>query len=103
MSEQHAVVVGGTRGLGRLVAENFLARGFSVSVVSRHKPAGFEESARLRHVAADLEKSSALTQLPAQICEAHGTVSYLVLSQRYRGEGDPWAGEIQVGLPPRVT
>ena len=98
MSEQHAVVVGGTRGLGRLVAENFLARGFSVSVVSRHKPASFEESARLRHVAADLEKSPALAQLPAQICEAHGPVSYLVLSQRYRGEGDPWAGEIQVGL-----
>lgn len=98
MSEQHAVVVGGTRGLGRLVAENFLARGFSVSVVSRHKPAGFEESARLRHVAADLEKSPALAQLPAQICEAHGPVSYLVLSQRYRGEGDPWTGEIQVGL-----
>jgi NAD(P)-dependent dehydrogenase (short-subunit alcohol dehydrogenase family) len=98
MSEQHAVVVGGTRGLGRLVAENFLARGFSVSVVSRHKPAGFEESARLRHVAADLEKSPTLAQLPAQICDAHGAVSYLVLSQRYRGEGDPWAGEIQVGL-----
>jgi NAD(P)-dependent dehydrogenase (short-subunit alcohol dehydrogenase family) len=98
MSQQHAVVVGGTRGLGRLVAENFLARGFSVSVVSRHKPAGFAESARLRHVAADLEKSQGLSQLPAQICDAHGPVSYLVLSQRYRGEGDPWAGEIQVGL-----
>jgi NAD(P)-dependent dehydrogenase (short-subunit alcohol dehydrogenase family) len=98
MSEQHAVVVGGTRGLGRLVAENFLARGFSVSVVSRHKPVGFEESARLRHVAADLEKSQTLAHLPAQICDAHGPVSYLVLSQRYRGEGDPWAGEIQVGL-----
>jgi NAD(P)-dependent dehydrogenase (short-subunit alcohol dehydrogenase family) len=98
MSEPHAVVVGGTRGLGRLVAENFLARGFSVSVVSRHKPAGFEDSARLRHVAADLEKSQGLAQLPGQICDAHGPVSYLVLSQRYRGEGDPWAGEIQVGL-----
>jgi 3-oxoacyl-[acyl-carrier protein] reductase len=98
MSEPHAVVVGGTRGLGRLVAENFLARGFSVSVVSRHRPAGFEENTRLRHVAADLEKSQALAQLPAQICDAHGPVSYLVLSQRYRGEGDPWAGEIQVGL-----
>ena len=98
MSKQHAVVVGGTRGLGRLVAENFLVRGFSVSVVSRHKPAGFEESARLRHIAADLEKSPTLAQLPAQICDAHGPVSYLVLSQRYRGEGDPWAGEIQVGL-----
>lgn len=98
MSVAHAVVVGGTRGLGRIVVENFLARGFSVSVVSRQKPAGFEESARLRHVAADLETSATLVGLPAQICDAHGPLSYLVLSQRYRGEGDPWAGEIQVGL-----
>jgi NAD(P)-dependent dehydrogenase (short-subunit alcohol dehydrogenase family) len=27
-----------------------------------------------------------------------GPISYLVLSQRFRGKGDPWTGEIQVGL-----
>ena len=98
MTTQHAVVVGGTRGLGRIVVERFLARGCSVSVVSRRKPADFPEQARLRHFAADLENSASLKGLWTQISNAGGFISYLVLSQRFRGEGDPWAGEIQVGL-----
>ena len=98
MNGQHAVVVGGTRGLGRIVVEKFIARGCAVSIVSRHKPADLTEGPHLRHVAADLERSDALDGLPRQICDALGPVSYLVLSQRFRGAGDPWAGEIQVGL-----
>jgi NAD(P)-dependent dehydrogenase (short-subunit alcohol dehydrogenase family) len=98
MSGQHVVVVGGTRGLGRIIVENFRARGCSVSVVSRRKPAEFVEGPHLRHFAADLEKPDSLAGLPAQIRDAFGSISYLVLSQRFRGEGDPWAGEIQVGL-----
>jgi NAD(P)-dependent dehydrogenase (short-subunit alcohol dehydrogenase family) len=98
MSELHAVVVGGTKGLGRIIVENFLARGCSVSVVSRQKPVGFEEGPRLRHFSADLEKPETLVGLQEPIRNALGRVSYLVLSQRFRGEGDPWVGEIQVGL-----
>jgi NAD(P)-dependent dehydrogenase (short-subunit alcohol dehydrogenase family) len=98
VSEQHAVVVGGTRGLGRIIVENFVARGCSVSVVSRSKPTDFPDNPRLRHFAADLEKSESFAGLPAQVRDALGPVSYLVLSQRFRGQGDPWVGEIQVGL-----
>ncbi|HLZ03199.1 MAG TPA: SDR family oxidoreductase [Bradyrhizobium sp.] len=98
MSTQHAVVVGGTRGLGRIVVERFLSRGCAVSVISRHKPAEFPESPRLRHFAADLEKPASLDGLWTQISDDLGPISYLVLSQRFRGQGDPWVGEIQVGL-----
>lgn len=98
MSMQHAVVVGGTRGLGRIVVERFLSRGCAVSVVSRHKPAEFPESPRLCHFAADLEKPASFNGLWTQISDGLGPISYLVLSQRFRGQGDPWGGEIQVGL-----
>jgi NAD(P)-dependent dehydrogenase (short-subunit alcohol dehydrogenase family) len=98
MSKAHAVVIGGTKGLGRIVAEKFVSRGCSVSVVSRRKPADFAEGLHLRHFGADLEKPDSLAGLPGQIRDALGPISYLVLSQRFRGEGDPWAGEIQVGL-----
>jgi NAD(P)-dependent dehydrogenase (short-subunit alcohol dehydrogenase family) len=98
MTKQHAVVVGGTKGLGRIVVQNFLARGCDVSVVSRHKPAEFANGPALRHFAADLESSDTLTELPAVIRDGFGHLDYLVLSQRFRGQGDPWAGEIQVGL-----
>ncbi|MET0219527.1 MAG: SDR family oxidoreductase, partial [Tardiphaga sp.] len=94
----HAVVVGGTRGLGRVVTERFLARGCAVSVVSRQRPDDFPDQADLRHFPADLERSDGLTGLSRQITEAGGPIRYLVLSQRFRGQGDPWAGEIQVGL-----
>jgi len=94
----HAVVVGGTRGLGRVVVERFLARSCAVSVISRQRPADFPERPGLRHFSADLERSESLAGLWSRIAEAGGPVSYLVLSQRFRGEGDPWAGEIQVGL-----
>src|SRR4051794_33915322 len=94
----HAVVVGGTRGLGRVVVERFLARGCTVSVVSRQRPADFPERADLLHFSADLEHSDSFGGIWRQIAEAGGPVRYLVLSQRFRGQGDPWAGEIQVGL-----
>ncbi|MGJ4947783.1 SDR family NAD(P)-dependent oxidoreductase [Bradyrhizobium sp. HKCCYLS20291] len=94
----HAVVIGGTRGLGRVVVERFLARGCDVTVVSRQRPADFPEQPGLRHFPADLERSESFAGLWDRIAEAGGAVRYLVLSQRFRGQGDPWAGEIQVGL-----
>jgi NAD(P)-dependent dehydrogenase (short-subunit alcohol dehydrogenase family) len=98
MTARHAVVIGGTRGLGRVVVERFLARGCAVSVVSRQRPADFPEQASLRHFPADLERAGGFADLCRQVAEAGGPVSYLVLSQRFRGQGDAWAGEIQVGL-----
>jgi NAD(P)-dependent dehydrogenase (short-subunit alcohol dehydrogenase family) len=94
----HAVVVGGTRGLGRVVVERFLARGCTVSVVSRQRPADFPDQDGLRHFSADLERGEGLAELCDGIAEAGGPISYVVLSQRFRGQGDAWAGEIQVGL-----
>jgi NAD(P)-dependent dehydrogenase (short-subunit alcohol dehydrogenase family) len=94
----HAVVVGGTRGLGRVIVERFLARGCAVSVVSRQRPADFPDQEGLRHFPADLEHSAGLAGLCDQIAGDAGPVHYLALSQRFRGQSDPWAGEIQVGL-----
>lgn len=94
----HAVVVGGTRGLGRVVVERFLARGCAVSVVSRQRPDDFPDRSDLTHFPADLERSDSFAGLWREIADANGPIRYLVLSQRFRGQGDPWAGEIQVGL-----
>jgi NAD(P)-dependent dehydrogenase (short-subunit alcohol dehydrogenase family) len=69
-----------------------------VSVVSRSKPDGFADGPCLSHLAADLEKPESLAGLPSQIRNTLGPINYLVLSQRFRGQGDPWVGEIQVGL-----
>lgn len=98
MTVPHAVVVGGSRGLGRVVVERFLARGFAVSVVSRQRPEAFAGDVTWHHFPFDLEKGGDYSGLFSEIARAAGAISYVVLSQRFRGKGDPWAGEIEVGL-----
>jgi NAD(P)-dependent dehydrogenase (short-subunit alcohol dehydrogenase family) len=94
----HAVVVGGSRGLGLAVVEKFLARGCAVTVLSRRPAAQHAGNPDVRHVAIDLESQDGVDGVWNRVREPAGPISYLVLCQRFRGEGDPWEGEIQVGL-----
>jgi NAD(P)-dependent dehydrogenase (short-subunit alcohol dehydrogenase family) len=98
MVKGQAVVIGGTKGLGREVTERFLARGLTVTVVSRHPPTSLEANPRLHHVTADLEMLTNSNGVVGSVVAIAGPIKYLVFCQRYRGEGDPWQGELQVGL-----
>jgi NAD(P)-dependent dehydrogenase (short-subunit alcohol dehydrogenase family) len=93
-----AVVVGGTKGLGRVVVERFLDRGCTVTVISRNPPVDRVLSARVTHVPCDLESLTNATEVAGQVDALGGAINYLVFCQRYRGEGDPWHGELQVTL-----
>ncbi len=92
----HVIVVGGSKGLGSSVAGRFLQRGFEVTIISRNFPAGALQN--IRHIPIDLESLTNINQLDLVQFEQASRLRYLVLSQRYRGEGDSWHGEIQVGL-----
>jgi NAD(P)-dependent dehydrogenase (short-subunit alcohol dehydrogenase family) len=85
----HAVVIGGSRGLGLVVVERLLKRGIDVTIVSRKPP-----NLDVRHLAVDLEDIDSLYDVP----KAVSPISYLIFCQRYRGLGDAWDGEIKVGL-----
>jgi NAD(P)-dependent dehydrogenase (short-subunit alcohol dehydrogenase family) len=98
VSAQHAVVVGGTRGLGLVVVERLLSRGFDVTVISRRPSPRHAGNCRVGHIAVDLEATDSLDGVWTKACEPFGEISYLILCQRFRGQGDPWEGEIQVGL-----
>lgn len=91
----HAVVVGGSRGLGKEVVSNFLARGYVVTVLSRSAP---EPHENLNHIFVDLLQMKNFEQIVQKILQSGGRLSYLVFCQRYRGDGDSWAGELQVSL-----
>lgn len=90
----HVLVVGGSRGLGRVIANHFLARRHPVTVLSRNKT----EDASIGHIAADLESLTNADAIVSEALKLGGPLRYLVFCQRYRGAGDPWLGEIQVGL-----
>jgi NAD(P)-dependent dehydrogenase (short-subunit alcohol dehydrogenase family) len=94
----HAVVVGGTKGLGLVVVERFLAREFVVTVLSRKPSNQHAGNPRIYHLAADLENPQEIHGIWTRACAQAGPVRYLALCQRFRGSGDSWAGEMQVGL-----
>lgn len=89
-----AVIVGGSRGLGKVIAERFIARGIPVTVISRNHPADLA----VHHVPVDLEVMTSADAVVEETVRLGGTVRYVVFCQRYRGSGDPWQGELQVSL-----
>jgi NAD(P)-dependent dehydrogenase (short-subunit alcohol dehydrogenase family) len=94
----HVLVVGGTKGLGRVVAERFRSRGFAVTVVSRHEPARSDAEPGFNHIAADLERLDSPSEIVSRSLEIAGPIRYMLFCQRYRGDADPWRGELQVSL-----
>ncbi len=97
-SKEQVVVVGGTKGLGKVVVERFLARGYPVTVLSRKPPEQSGANPLLHHVSVDLETLKDPKVIVDQVITAAGPLRYLVFSQRYRGTEDPWLGELQVSL-----
>jgi NAD(P)-dependent dehydrogenase (short-subunit alcohol dehydrogenase family) len=97
MTTPHAVVAGGSRGLGLVIVQRFLARQCNVTVLSRRPSDHHAGSKNIQHLAIDLATDD-LSDIGAKASEKFGPIQYLVLCQRFRGEGDPWQGEIQVGL-----
>ena len=102
MSAPHAVVIGGSRGLGRVVTQTLIDRGDRVTVISRRRDRNIEGAL---HYAFDLEHltSASADQLAAQVAAACGPVNYLIFCQRYRPESgvstsEAWQGEMQVSL-----
>jgi NAD(P)-dependent dehydrogenase (short-subunit alcohol dehydrogenase family) len=91
---QHLVLVGGSRGLGKVFAEMAAERGHAVSVLSRSR------SAELRaiHYTCDItQPQEAAGALQAAVRD-QGAIQGMVFFQRYRGTDDGWEGEIQTSL-----
>jgi NAD(P)-dependent dehydrogenase (short-subunit alcohol dehydrogenase family) len=96
MSERHAIVIGGTRGIGLATARRLTDDWTSVSVIGRSQPA--DTGGRIRWCKADAMDAQALVAALDEAAAANGTPGALVLMQRYRGDGDAWTGEIAATL-----
>jgi NAD(P)-dependent dehydrogenase (short-subunit alcohol dehydrogenase family) len=92
--QDQVVIVGGTRGLGKVVAERFAEQHYAVTVVGRSTSS---MSPGIRTATCDLATLSEINALLAQV-QNGGPLRYLIFAQRLRAEGDTWEGEIQVGL-----
>jgi NAD(P)-dependent dehydrogenase (short-subunit alcohol dehydrogenase family) len=100
MQNSHALIVGGTRGMGRSLVERFLKEGRSVSILARRPPT---DEAQAQHELtqywqADITKPDELHPILSQIIRSRGKLQSLVFLQRHRGEGDAWEGELAVSV-----
>jgi NAD(P)-dependent dehydrogenase (short-subunit alcohol dehydrogenase family) len=92
---RHALVVGGTRGLGRAVVRRLAASGRKVSVISRRpgRPLG-----AVRYFAADVCDEAQRRAALAGV-RRRGPLHEVALLQRLRGpQGDGWSPELEVSL-----
>ncbi len=92
MEAPHAVIVGGTRGLGLAVVRVLAREGYLVSAIGRSVPAAALGEG-IRFYAADVREAAAVDDVLRQIAAEQGPLRYLVFAQRYRGDGDDWQAE----------
>lgn len=79
MSITLSIVTGASRGLGRAVAEQLLARGEHVIAIARRAPEGLA-SPRLQHWGADLVDAGAVGQRLREHLQAQGAPAFAALS-----------------------
>lgn len=94
---RHAIIVGGTKGLGRELTRRFAAAGgWRVSIFGRSSPAEAESHCTY-HVLDVGDRKARQLALDAAVA-ANGPLETLFFCQRFRGSGDSWPGELDVSL-----
>lgn len=95
----HSLVIGGTKGLGRVVARMLASRGDKVSVLGRNSsPPSDLESGDIKSYTADISNKEALLPTLETIVQEQGKINYCIFLQRYRGDSDHWEGEFSTTL-----
>jgi NAD(P)-dependent dehydrogenase (short-subunit alcohol dehydrogenase family) len=94
----HSIIVGGSKGLGKILARHLIARGDKVSVISRKRPIHNEIEKNVNYHQADISNSSQTATALGDAIKHNGPLSYLIFCQRYRGQSDQWRGEIEISL-----
>lgn len=97
--EKHTLVVGGTRGSGRFLVKAMVRENHVVSVIGRRPPSEPDQQLpNVHHWTVDLSDEGRISEVWGDIIDRNGKLNNLVFFQRFRGEGDLWAGEIETTL-----
>lgn len=95
----HCLIIGGSKGLGRVLARVFSERNDKVSVIGRTAPkTPGSQPGIIDYWCVDLEDRAGLLSALNDIISRNGPLNYLVFSQRYRGREDSWTGELSISL-----
>jgi len=93
---KHVIIVGGTKGLGRELALDLCRSETQVSIFGRTQLVAPEST--VSNFPVDLSDSVARRTAFESAISKHGAIDTIIFCQRYRGQGDAWSGELEVGL-----
>ena len=95
----NTLVIGGSKGLGRVVARLMAKRGDNVSVIGRSPIAASDLAlGSISNYQCDVNDLESISKLLVDIHKKSGGFNYCIFLQRYRGDGDSWQGEIQTTM-----
>lgn len=99
IDKKHILIVGGTRGIGRTLVRILSDDNHVISVIARRLPDESERSPQnVSYWPVDLLDREGLSSVLAGIIQQNGKLNNLVCLQRYRGNDDDWAGDIETTL-----
>lgn len=97
--DKHTIIIGGTRGLGKIVTNVLRKEGHKLSILARNKPEKDKQNTGdVLYIEADLLKNDSFSQKLTEIIKTRGRVHHLIFLQRYRGDGDRWVGDLEISL-----
>ncbi len=96
MNKEHVLMIGASKGSGRISAQTLAQAGYQVSVISRRPPQ--EKIDGARHWSADITKPALFAETLEAIVRQAGPLHHLIFCHQFRGEGDAWAGQIETSL-----
>jgi NAD(P)-dependent dehydrogenase (short-subunit alcohol dehydrogenase family) len=98
-AKKHALIIGGTKGAGRVAARMLRSEGYTVSVIARRRPAtAAQRTPGVRYWEADVANVETVRPVLKNILSKCGKITSLLFFQRFRGEGDTWLGEFNISL-----
>ncbi len=99
MQITHSLIIGGTKGLGKVLAKQLIDEGHHVSILARKKPQDTKDILQnALYVEADLLKEDTVFSALEYVLQKRKIINNLVFLQRYKEQDDRWNGDLEVGL-----
>jgi NAD(P)-dependent dehydrogenase (short-subunit alcohol dehydrogenase family) len=97
--KKHFLIIGGTRGIGRVIAHSFAHDGHHVSAIGQKLSLLPSKAySKIHHYLSDISDKKKREKIISKIISENGRISHIIFCQRYRGSDDDWTGELEVSL-----